>query len=53
MDNDESPTERTTVEARQGSRTRSNLRVLIGSTLMAILVLSALYFVFFPRLFPS
>ena len=53
IDDDETPTERTTVEARQGSRSRANLRVLVASTLVAVLILGALYFVFFPRWFPS
>ena len=53
MDDDEAPTERTTVEARQGGRSRTNLRVLISSTLIAVLILGALYFAFFPRWFPS
>ncbi len=51
--NGEQSTERTTVEARQGGRSRSNLRVLVWSTLIAIVVLAALYFVFFPRWFPA
>jgi len=52
-DHGERPTERTAVEARQGGRTRLNLRVLVWSTVIAILVLAALYFVFFPRWFPA
>lgn len=52
-EHDEPPIERSTVEARQGSRTHSNFRVLLWSTIVAVLVLSALYFVFFPRVIPS
>jgi hypothetical protein len=50
-DKGDEPIERTTVQARQGGRTTLNLRVLMWSTIIAVVVLGALYFVFFPRWF--
>lgn len=47
-DEQEKPVERTTVEARQGSRNRLNLRVLVVSFGFAFLILALLYFLFFP-----
>lgn len=45
---EEEPITRTTVEARQGSRRRANLRVLIVSLGLALLILAGLYFLYFP-----
>ncbi|MGB3720985.1 MAG: hypothetical protein WBB38_15570 [Hyphomicrobiaceae bacterium] len=45
---DEEAVERTTVDARQGSRNRGNLRVLVVSLGFAALILALIYFLFFP-----
>lgn len=44
---EEHPIERTTVEARQGDRSKVNLRVLILSLTGIIIVFSIVYFVFY------
>jgi len=44
----ERPETKTTVEARQGDRRRMNLRVLIISFLMAVVVLAAIYAFVYP-----
>ena len=43
------PIKRTTEQSRQGSRTRLNLRVLVFSLAVAVIVLSAIYLLFFPQ----
>lgn len=45
---DEAPVRRTPVEARQGGRSRLNLRVLILSLGITFVILAALYLLFFP-----
>ena len=50
---DERPIKRSTVEARQGTQTKSNLRVLIFSSIFAFAILAVLYFVFFSGPVPS
>jgi len=47
-DNEEEAVRRTPVEARQGSRNRANLRVLILSFGIAFVILAILYLIFFP-----
>ena len=47
MNTVEQPIKKSEVEVRQGSRTRLNLRVLVMSMAIAIVILGALYFVFF------
>lgn len=44
----EQPEVKTTVEARQGDRRRMNLRVLLTSLLIAIVLLTALYAFVYP-----
>lgn len=44
----ENPETRTTVEARQGDRRRMNLRVLLISLALAVVVLAALYAFVYP-----
>ena len=44
----ERPETKTTVEARQGDRRRMNLRVLLTSLLIAIVVMAALYAFVYP-----
>lgn len=41
-------TKKSDVKARQGSRNRLNLRVLVMSLSAAIVMLTVLYFLFFP-----
>jgi hypothetical protein len=48
MENPETPETRTTVEARQGDRRRMNLRVLLMSLVLAVVVLAALYAFVYP-----
>ena len=48
-DREEPPIRRTPVEARQGGRSLTNLRVLLSSTVIALVLLAILYFVYFPR----
>lgn len=48
IENPEEPETRTTVEARQGDRRKMNLRVLLISILLAIVVLAALYAFVYP-----
>ena len=50
---DERPIKRSTVEARQGSRTKANLRVLVFSLVFAFAILAVLYLVFFSGPVPS
>ena len=45
---EEAPIKRTPVEARQGGRSRLNLRVLTLSLGFAFLILAGLYLLFFP-----
>lgn len=48
MEDHETPETRTTVEARQGDRRRMNLRVLLISFVLAVVVLAALYAFVYP-----
>ena len=48
IENDETPETKTTVEARQGDRRKMNLRVLLISFLLAVVVLGALYAFVYP-----
>lgn len=48
IENRETPETKTTVEARQGDRRRMNLRVLLISFLLAVVVLTALYAFVYP-----
>jgi len=45
---EEEPIRRTPVEARQGGRSHLNLRVLVFSLGSVVLILAALYLLFFP-----
>lgn len=47
-DEEEAPIRRTPVEARQGGRSHLNLRVLVFSLGTVVLILAALYLLFFP-----
>jgi hypothetical protein len=48
MENHEEPETRTTVEARQGDRRKMNLRVLLISIVLAVIILAALYAFVYP-----
>lgn len=48
IENPETPETRTTVEARQGDRRKMNLRVLLISCVLAVVVLAALYAFVYP-----
>jgi hypothetical protein len=48
IENDEVPETKTTVEARQGDRRKMNLRVLLISLVLAVIVLAALYVFVYP-----
>lgn len=47
-DEDEAPIRRTPVEARQGGRSHLNLRVLVLSLAISVVILAAIYLLFFP-----
>lgn len=47
-DEEEAPIKRTPVEARQGGRSRLNLRVLVLSLGIVVVILVALYLLYFP-----
>lgn len=46
---EEPPIKRTPVEARQGGRSLTSLRVLLRSFVIAVVLMVLLYFLFFPR----
>jgi uncharacterized membrane protein affecting hemolysin expression len=48
IENPDTPETKTTVEARQGDRRRMNLRVLLISIVLAVVVLAALYAFVYP-----
>jgi hypothetical protein len=48
IENDETPETKTTVEARQGDRRKMNLRVLLISFLLAVVLLAAIYAFVYP-----
>lgn len=48
QEQEERPIKRTPVEARQGGRSLTSLRVLVRSVVVAVIILAILYFVFFP-----
>ena len=47
-DEEEEPIRRIPVQARQGGRSHSNLRVLVFSLGAVVLILAAIYLLFFP-----
>lgn len=49
QESEEEPVKRTAVEARQGGRSLTSLRVLVRSVVIAFVLLALLYFVFFLR----
>ncbi len=48
-DEEEEPIKRSPVEARQGGRSLTSLRVLVRSLLITLVIFVVLYFIFFPR----
>ncbi len=48
IENPDTPETKTTVEARQGDRRRMNLRVLLISFVLAVVILVALYAFVYP-----
>ena len=48
IENQETPETRTTVEARQGDRRRMNLRVLLISFVLIVLLFAAIYAFVYP-----
>ncbi len=48
IENPDTPETKTTVEARQGDRRRMNLRVLLISFVLAVVILAALYAFVYP-----
>ncbi len=46
---EEEPIRRNPVEARQGGRSLTSLRVLVRSLVIAFVLLALIYFLFFPR----
>lgn len=48
IENPDTPETKTTVEARQGDRRKMNLRVLLISFVLAVVILAALYAFVYP-----